>query len=294
MQEKKNNSNNIIVKLKEKKKIIVILLLIIVICIAILLIILNQIINSFDFEKYSMKAQEILYAIEYCDIGSLDSKELKELDNEILEDAKKNRTKEIKDILLNYHMGIGMIADNINTDNNDMIISNAKSSLEKAESEYKTLLAKKKRNYKEVEKKEKYKKIDNYKLSDLLSLEIDYAPELNFNAIHYIGVSLYTGYSNFKVNIVNKLEKEIKYIEMDVSICDKFQDKLVSNSYKCLGPFSYGNASNITFDEQYIPNYKIAKYVKIESVKITYIDDSIITLKNEKIDSEAKEINIHD
>lgn len=292
MEEKKEKCNNIIGKLKEKKKIIGIAMFVVIIIFIIFGVIINQLTNNFDFDKYSIKAQEIIYAIEYYDTLSLDSKELKELDNEILEESKKNKTKEIKNILFNYHMGIGMMADNINTDN-DMILSNIKSYLEEAEKEYKSLLLEKNKSYKEITKKEEYQKIDNYKLSDLLDLKVDYSPDMNVNAIYSIGTSLYTGYSRFIVTATNKVEKDIKYIEISVDICNNFQDKLMNIKYKCIGPFSYMKASTIKFDEEYISDYKIAKYIKLESVKITYTDNSIINIKSEKIDREAQEIKIY-
>lgn len=272
----------------KKKKIIIISILSIVIIIASYFLF-----TSFylvDLTKYSKKAQEILYAIQYNDINSLDSSELQMINNEILELSKETKNKEIKQILLNYHMGISMIADNKNTDNS-MIIDTIKLNLEEAENRYQKILSEKNQKYEILEKKEEYKKIDNYKLSDLIDIRIDYLPILNVNAIQSIGTSIYTGKYRFAPYVTNGTTKEIKYIDLSVDICDKFKEKLQTKTYHCIGPVS--KSTNFKFDSEYISDYKVAKYVKISSIKITYSDNTIITLQENQIDKDFTEVEFY-
>ena len=273
--------------MKNSKKVIAIIVAILLIVVGVVYF-SNRFFDNVDLSKYSMIAQEILYAIEYYDINSLDTSKLKEVDNEILEITGKIKNKEITQILFNYHMGIGMMADNSNTDN-ETIISNIKSHLENAESKYKERLEKQNKEYKILEKKEEYKKIDNYKLSDLIDINLTFFPELEQSS--WLGMVRYvqTGNYNISVSATNKISKEIKYVNLEIEICDKFQEKLQTKSYRLIGPIS--KTSNFKFNSQYISNYKIAEYVKINRVELTYTDNSMIVLEGDKIDKEAKSVD---
>lgn len=280
-----------------KHKSLKILIIIIVICILAITGLILSVGTNIDYDKlsnYSKTSQEILYAIEYSNISSLDSTNLKKLDNEILEYAKKDKKGKITQLLGNYHMGIGMMSDNTNT-NNRIILNTIKSYLENAESEYQELLSKNNKTYENVDKNQKYIEIDNYKLSDLLDIFLQYYPEYNMKALHTFGSnsSLHTGYFSLSSSFSNKTDKEIKYIDLDIDICDTFKEKLQTKSYQIIGPIASNEIARYKFDKEYISEYNVAEYIKISNVKITYIDNSIISLKDNQIDKEAQSEMFH-
>lgn len=271
---------------KKIKKIVIIAISILAVVLLIVYFCKDISINA-KLAEYSKEAQTILYAIEYSDIKSLDSSKLEKIDNEILELSSKTDNKEIKQMLLNYHMGIGMMASNIDTDNSS-VLSTIKSNLESAESKYKERLEKKNKEYEIIEKKEEYKKIDNYKLSDLIDISLMFSPEITTGT--WLGIETYgrTGNYNISISVTNKISKEIKYVNLEIDICDKFQEKLHTKSYRLIGPIS--QTSNFKFNSQYISNYNIAEYIKISRVELTYTDNSIIVLEGDKIDKEAESV----
>jgi hypothetical protein len=100
-----------------------------------------------------------------------------------------------------------------------------------------------------------------------------------FTKAYCYDMSEYTDGKGYKIDIANNYNKTIKYVTISFRGYNAVNDPVgPSVTRKCIGPIEKDEISSYTFEYVWFTN--IVEYTKITYVKVQFMDNSIIILKN--------------